>query len=268
MRLLRTYPLLLFCIVLSAVNVQASDSTAAAYVTIEGVEEGLPVFVDRHFTGVTPLFRHPVAIGRHEIIVRSPWWPAWNVPDFASTIDAVAGETLIVHPRFVEPLYIESTPYGAEVFLDDDKAGVTPLMIRRTAGSDTLLRILKPGYETYESQLSAHSGPIVSVILQAREDWIRAEISKKRQRQSRLTRNRRLLAGAMVLGLASGLTTVHYRDQGNEAYDRYLHTANPNAMKRHFEDARHYDRLAGLSYAVFEVAFLLGGYFFLGSREP
>ncbi len=268
MKLLRTYPLLLFCIILSAVNVQASDSTAAAYVTVEGVKEGLPVFVDRQFTGETPLFRHPVAIGRHEIIVRSPWWPAWNVPDFVRNIEVADGEESIIQPLFVEPLFIESTPYGAEVFLNDKKAGVTPLMVRRTPGSDTLLRILKPGYLSYESRLSDHAGSVVSVVLQAREEWMRAEITRKLQKQSHLRRNRRLMAGAIALGLASGLTTVHYRDQGNEAYDRYLHTANPDAMKRHFEDARHYDRLAGLSYAVFEVAFLLGGYFFLGSREP
>ncbi len=76
-----------------------------------------------------------------------------------------------------------------------------------------------------------------------------------------------MMLASLGFAAATGLATLHFRDKGNDEYFAYQGTAMPANMEDHYSSAKYYDQLANISYALFELGFVMTGYFFLASRE-
>jgi hypothetical protein len=241
------------------------DSTRAI-MCIRTAHDSLQVLLDGTAVGRTPLPSLPIPAGHHELRVQSPQWPSLQVDDFVTIFSAAAGDTFTADVEFPVFFRINSIPYQARVLVDGQQMGETPLVLAGPPAG-VRLRLEKNGYEPWEVTFASWQDSAHVIRLKPEAVWL-AQQERDAGRAKRNTEwHRRGLYGSLLLGLVSGAATIYYRDQGNEAYSCYLGTADPVKMEHYYSRARRHDRIAGASYAVFEVSFILSGYFFLKSRH-
>ncbi len=227
---------------------------------------GLNVFLDQKKIGQTPLKDFPISLGEHELIVTSPFWPAWDKPNFRITFVAVAGEKHQFFAHFLERILVNSIPHGAQVYLDGQLIGETPTTCLKDTSRQQLIVLKKEGYEPFTVRLAELAKPAIVIRLHEDAEWAQAQEKAKSEKEKQLKRRRRLMAASLGVAAVAGLATIHFHSQGNEEYSRYLSTAVPKQMELHYDQAQEYDRIASLTYALFEAGFILTGYYFLTSR--
>jgi|GEM_PF-2726626 len=237
-----------------------------ASLEVEAEISGLNIFLDEKKIGQTPLKDFAISPGEHEIIVTSPFWPAWDKPNYQITFTAVAGEKCRFFARFVERILVNSIPHGAQVYLDDKLIGETPTTCLKDTSRVQVLVLKKEGFEPFKARLTDVAKQALVIRLHEDPEWAQAEEKAKSEKEKQLKRRKRMMAASLGIAAASGLATIHFRSQGNEEYSRYLSTAVPKQMEAHFDQAQEYDRIASITYALFEAGFILTGYYFLTSR--
>ena len=243
------------------------DSSLAAYLEITKADSGLAVFLDGQEIGATPLTGFAILPGEHHLLVRSPLWPSLDRTDYTEKFTADTGQTYQFTPSFPVSIWIHSIPHAAHLIIDGEKIGVTPLLLRQTTNHDPILRLEKPGYESWQSRFSSWADSLHTIILKPEAVWQQQQQVMQRRATIKTKWYRRGLYSSLLLGITSGIATIHFRSKGNDAYSAYLETAYPRQMDHYFNRAQHYDRLAGASYTVFELCFIFSGYFFLKSRK-
>ena len=169
-----------------------------APVSLTTVPPGAEVRVDGEVVGVTPIEMQLTA-GEREIEARLAGYNAWHdkVVVNANEPQQLQDVKLSLADGLVD---LASNPSGANVSIDNEYRGRTPLRVRLTPERKHLLTLTKPGYETATRELSvaADSGRRLQVDLAAqygeievRSDPAGAEIYVDGQRQgttpSRLT---------------------------------------------------------------------------------
>jgi len=93
--------------------------------TVDSLPSGAEVYVDGKLVGTTPLENYRIPVGIHEVVVKkSAYVPA----AYAVQIKANELKTLnVVLVPATGRLTVNSNPSGAEVYIDGEKAGTTPL---------------------------------------------------------------------------------------------------------------------------------------------
>jgi len=237
-----------------------------AFLSITAPQDSLPIFLDGKEIGVTPLGRVAIPIGQHQLVVRSPLWPAWDHPDYIIDFEAQAGQRYEFRAVFPVKVIVNSIPNQAKVYEGDKLLGTTPLIFTKMDSMDRTLRIEKTGYNPYSLHTSQLSEKAILIRLQPNEEWVAKVTAEQKSRAKKISLHRRLMFTSLGVAAIAGLATIHFRSRGNEEYSRYLSTAIPEEMDDHFDRAQYYDRMAGATYALFEMGFVMSGYFFLTSR--
>ena len=237
-----------------------------AFLTITAAKDSLEILLDGQFIGKTPLRDHSVLPGPHQVVVRSPFWPAWNAQDFKETLFVTAGQHLTLHAQFRKSITLNSIPYGASVFSRGRFLGITPLRLE-LPDSLRLLTVEKDGYLDQIIDMATLDGFAHQMVMIPKQDWLHALQKMERDRAQKISNNRRWLWTWLAFTAGSGLAAIHFRSIGNEAYEDYLATPVPERMDDSFARSQRYDRYASISYALFELGFVLSGYFFLVSRK-
>jgi hypothetical protein len=245
------------------VGLDSLSAAQSATLDIAADVDGLPVFLDGRRIGETPLAGQRIDTGPHELAVQSPYGAVWNQPHYSASFVAVPGQNYRFKAAFEKKISINSQPYGAKVYRDTTKIGYTPLSVN-SAEKEVLL--VHPGYEPYTLDLSKIEGVSAVVILQPQEQWVLSQERSERIFRNKMRNRQKMMFVSMGFSAIAGLLTIHFRSEGNEEYSRYLETAVPAEMERYYKNAQNFDRLAGLSYALFELGFVLTGYYFLTSR--
>jgi hypothetical protein len=116
-----------------------------------GTPEGAKVEVDGVPAGTAPLEGLALPAGRHAVKVTLPGYTT-SLRDVAILpgLTRELAYTLVARPRIT----VETFPPGAEVILDGDRAGETPLRDLVLAADDYLLTLRCAGYETVRKRIS------------------------------------------------------------------------------------------------------------------
>jgi hypothetical protein len=251
---------------LSQISATDTSSHDLSIISVRADFPGLLIFLDGDSIGKTPLSNYRTTVGNHKLIVQPPDWPAWDYRAFNVAFGAAAGDTLSFKATFPQNVFVNSIPYDANVYLNGQIVGKTPLMLSLIGSGNDTIRIEKEGYVTFETKPDS-STKILSIELKEHKAWRERQSAEKNAKDKRIGKNRKLLFSSLGVAVTTGLLTLHFRSKGNDEYGLYEQAANPSLMNEHFDRAQYYDDLAGISYAVFEVSFVLSGYFFLTSRE-
>ena len=235
-----------------------------AFLDVTAEYDSLTVFLDDQPVGKTPLIGYAISTGAHELVVQSPNWPSWSQPNFRTDFVAMPGRSYRFRALFRHNVLVNSIPYGAKVYRDGVYLGETPLYVEwQDRGR---LNIKKEGYHSVELKTFELSDSFILIRLEPLPSWVQARREKVERQKAGMQFRRRMLVASMGMAVAAGLATIHFRSRGNEEFGRYQTTAIPAKMDHYFGRAQYYDRLASLSYALFETGFVLSGYFFLTSR--
>ena len=117
---------------------------------------GAEVFVDQKNVAITPLTMDAIAPGLHDVSVRAPRYLPY---DTEIDIEGMRVEqTLDVNlaPGWSNFAF-ESTPPGADILVDDDVVGTTPMVVELMAGRHSVA-LRKAGYKHWSSEYTAHAG--------------------------------------------------------------------------------------------------------------
>ncbi len=113
------------------------------------------VYIDNELIGKTPIQNYVIDAGKHTIKIAKE-----DYEDYTEMIEVNIGQTKTVQATLM-PLFgyiqIQSLPDGANVFINGEYKGVTPLSIKLKTGEFTL-RLEKEGYKTIQEVLRIDPG--------------------------------------------------------------------------------------------------------------
>ena len=157
-------------------SLQLALEPAWAEVTVDSTPAGATVLLDGERAGSTPATLQ-ILQGEHQLILQQPGFADWQ-----TALTTVAGQAQDLGQVQLQPatgsLELASVPTGANVTLDGEFQGQTPLRLELTPDRPHQLAVSKPGYRrhTSEVQLPAAGTDQRSVTLEARLGEVRFEI--------------------------------------------------------------------------------------------
>jgi hypothetical protein len=124
---------------------------AWAMVTIDSVPTGASILLDGEAAGTTPTTVE-VLQGEHQLMLQLPSFADWQ-----KTLRIEASKDLDLGQISLQPaageLELSSVPSGANVTLDGEFQGQTPLTLEVSPGESHRLDVFKPGYERYNDSV-------------------------------------------------------------------------------------------------------------------
>jgi serine/threonine protein kinase len=132
--------------------------------TIVSQPPGGEVYLDDEFRGRTPLTLEKVAPGSYRLKIILEGYEEWErtVVVRAGMITSVMAELTALPPP-TGSLSITSEPPRADVYINDDFRGRTPLTLEKVAPGSYRLKIILEGYEEWERTVVVRAGVITSV---------------------------------------------------------------------------------------------------------
>jgi PEGA domain len=267
------YSSLLFLLIATLAFTQESKPAEQAVIIVEASHAGFPVLIDGKEVGFTPLRNWPLPPGKHEIAVKRSSPESWLDFDWTEACSLQAGDTLKLVAHFSKGYSLNSTPFGAEVFVNGVLQGSTPMVLRVPESEVANVEIRKAGYQSAQLQIGQTNEAgqpetrLYAVTLQPEQEAARFHEVEESHRRFHVSKNRRLAWAAASMSLASGVAAIFLKDRADHFYEQYLTTGIPAPREKAYQRAVDYDRYSGIATGVFEASFALSFYFFLKSTS-
>lgn len=163
-----------------AQSLSLSLDPAWAEVTVDSAPPGATILVDGEAQGATPAV---VAVlqGERQLILQQPGYADWQ-----QTLEVEAGAAMDLGRLTLQPaagiLTLRSAPGGANVTLDGEFEGQTPLELELVPDREHRLAVFKPGYRRHTEtvRLPAAGRDTRTINLRAQLGEVRFEISPPR----------------------------------------------------------------------------------------
>lgn len=244
---------------------QPADSIG--FLKIQSDSLRVEIFLNNKTLGFTPLPILALPAGKYQITSSHPNPYIWGNLDWRDSILVVAYDTLIVRPKFKSIITIRTNPFDAEIYLDDDLIGHSPLSIPIDLASDKLLVIKKEGFHDQLVRLSDLKNNSVQIdLIRNQFNW---ELTQAKYRQQKLLKKyyRSISYSLWGLSIITGLSTVYFKDRADDYYQQYLIAGSMQQMNKYYRDTRRYDRYTYISLAALQACFGLSFYFLMKSLD-
>ncbi len=119
------------------------------------------VYIGGNFKGMTPLIIRDLETGYYDIRISKKGYKSWISKLFMPS--ALSREVEITLERAQGTLFVTSSPYGANVYLNEELKGKTPLTIPNIPIAQYKLRLSKEGYQEYEDIVTVEEQQRVEV---------------------------------------------------------------------------------------------------------
>lgn len=258
---------------LSAVVCPPVQATASTTVANSGVNDGhliletkyvgLTVRINGKAVGRTPLEPYPLAPGLHKISVSHPEPANWFDQDWSANVKISPGDTLRVPVIFKKSYSINSNPFGATVLLGQDPIGETPIFFKLFEHDLKRVTLSKAGFSDTTFALGATAKRFFDIRLRPRTAALQVAPGAISSDFGRNPRSKVYLYSAAGLTLVSGALAIYFRNRGNEKFELYKSTGNPDLTDKLFSDTKKFDRLSAVSFGVFQISFAATFYLFL-----
>jgi len=248
--------------VLTAVEADGTDTSSVAAgtsITIHTDIDSARVIIDGTFIGLTPLNLDSLRIGWHRLVLQHYDIESWLTESISDSIEVSAGTARVLRYAFVQRMFLQSNPGGAEVVLGDSIAGLTPSVIRLVPGSETQqIRLQKAGYEPLTINPVSSLRGVVAVDLKGVWQSGDGRPSIFQETEMNGSKNLRLyIAGTATV--LSGVAAAYFKVRADNRYDEYLQSANP-ALR---SETNRLDTASGIALALTQVSLGLFTYFLL-----
>lgn len=230
------------------------------YLKINYDSSGIEIRLDNKPVGLTPLPIITLPAGTYQVSARHPNAYIWGNFDWQDSIKISSRDTSIIQPDFNRTVYVKTNPFDAQVFLDNELAGETPLPLSINSHNSFLL-LKKAGYKDSLIAIRQVTGGYLNVTLTENGDTLGLEnikIIKMRKSEKRYKQGAYSLWGLSIL---AGLTTVYLKDQADRKYEQYLTAGSHREMNKYYRDAKKYDRYSYISMGILQGCFVLSFYF-------
>lgn len=235
-----------------------ADSLLSARLEVTADMDSAAVFLDTLQIGRTPLIRESVPPGPHVIRIVPPQPEAWAVQPVVDTVRVLPGETHVLSYRLRTFIPIRSDPGGAQLFLNDSLAGVTPLLVRSSdIHPDTRVELRMRGFEPVVVLPSALAGEtVLSVALKAGS---RGQAGEAPPAVLALPSWDPRTVGRIVSGgvsILAGIGAAYFKVAADGKQEAYLATGDPALAA----ERRRLDTLAGVSLVLAQAGIIVLSY--------
>ena len=235
------------------------------YLKIETSRTGIEIHLDQERLGFTPLPVLELEPGNYELTALHPNRYVWGNLDWQQRIQITPDDTLIIKPDFSKILSLRSSPFGADVFVNSQFLGKTPLNLIVSNHENGIVKLKKEGFLDYSISLDEITTNFLNIaLIEKKSDFNLITVDWNHQRDIK-KRYRRLTYGLWGLSILTGLTTVYFKDQADQKYEQYLRAGSLQDMNKYFQDSKNYDKYANISAGVLQGCFLLSFYFLFKS---
>lgn len=205
------------------------------------------VKVDSLLVGKTPLSSHQVAPGRHLVQVFPPQSGIWNLQERTYEINLSAGEDTSIVALFSKPVLINSIPYGAYLFADTTRLGMTPVYIPFAEYRGQTLLLRKPGFKDYTFTLSKEQ----SLLARLEGNPDAPENREKPQLLGFIPRTHlKSKFTLLAITAATHWASFYFKNVADSNYDKYRRTADPQQREQFWNRTQKFDRFSEISLGV------------------
>jgi hypothetical protein len=205
------------------------------------------VRVDSVLVGQTPLKSFELEEGEHLVQVFPPNKGVWNLEARVFEVFIKSNRDTTINVVFSSPVYINSVPYGAELFSGTIHLGFTPLYIPFEENFGKSFRLEKKGYKPYAFKLTSNNSIIAT--LERGNDFV-DENEKPRLLGFLPKRHLKSKFTLLAISIASHWASFYFKNVADDNYQKYTQTADPQLMDQHWKQTQKYDRLSEISLGV------------------
>jgi hypothetical protein len=152
---------------------EAAEEEEYGSISVNSNPQGARVYLDNAYKGDTPLNIRNVATGRHNIRMMLSGYEEWT-SDITVPSSRVVRITADLKPQEEQgSISINSDPQGADIYLNDEYEGLTPLNLQDISAGEYKVKVSLPGYEEWveEVTVSASRTARVYAELKYRPDY-------------------------------------------------------------------------------------------------
>ncbi len=223
-----------------------SNAQTPARVTVLSEPPGARIQLDSTWIGQTPLHDLTLPPGRHVIRAFPPYSGNWNIAAQTLTFQVHAKQDTTITFQFTPPVFVNTIPSQATVVLDSLTLGTTPIYLPFLRLKGRTLILNKTGYQS--ARVRVLSAEPILITLQRKEGFTERKrppllkIVPKDNRAAKFT----LIATTLVTHWAAFLL----KRQADFYYDKYQHTAEPDAILKYWDNTRKFDRYSDIALAT------------------
>jgi hypothetical protein len=169
------------------------------FLAITTTPDSAVVVIDDSIRGLSPLKLCDLNQGEHVILIKKKGYYQKRI---TVAVDTANVQELSFSLQQPGALVIQSTPAGADAFVNDEKRGVTPLVIPQLKPGNYSVKLEKTTYDTFEKTVAVTSGKkdtlVCSLVInKAYADSVKNASAKLRKKHSRFKTI--LITGAFCL---------------------------------------------------------------------
>lgn len=242
----------------TAHGARSADSLLTARLEVATDLDSATVFLDTLHVGKSPLILESVSPGPHIIRIVPPQPDAWTVQPVLDTVILLPGQTHVHSYRLRTFLPVRTDPGGAQLFLNDSLAGITPLLVRSSdIRPDTRLELRMEGFDPVVVLPSALTGETaLTVALKAglrSQNPAGAPSVLTTQSWDARTVGRVVSGGVSIL---AGIGAAYFKVAADEKQEAYLATGDPALAS----ERRRLDTLAAVSLVLSQAGIIVLSY--------
>ena len=165
-----------YTVSLTTANIYGGDTeTKTNYITVtqgttgnisvQSTPSDAIVYLDGIMMGATPILMPDIPAGAHAVRIEKPGYYPWE-----DTVTVTAGATTVVSitltpvPPPTGTVAVESDPTGANVYLDGESKGLTPVTITNVEPGARVVMLEKSGYNIWQEYAYVIAGATTTVI--------------------------------------------------------------------------------------------------------
>lgn len=228
-------------------------------ISVSSEPAGCWVRVDSILVGKTPLNNFVLVAGSHAIQVYPPNNGVWNLQERVLEVSVLPNQNMPLNIVFSSPVFINSIPYGAQLFNKETPLGFVPLYLPFEENKGKQFRLEKEGYKPFSFTLTTNQSIIAELE--------KASNFKDEKDHSRLLgfipkRNLKSKFTLLAISIASNWASFYFKNVADDNFERYQQTADPRLMDQYWQQTQKYDRLSEIALGV-SVASLAGLIYFV-----
>ncbi|MDD3656572.1 MAG: PEGA domain-containing protein [Atribacterota bacterium] len=146
---------------------------AVGSIAVNSNPQGARVYLDNAYKGQTPLNLRDITVGRHTLKLVLADYQEWN-----SEITITSSQTARIfadleYQRATGSIAVNSNPKGADIYLDDNYEGLTPLNLTQISVGSHIIKLILPGYREWISEITVSSEQVsrISVDLESQPKY-------------------------------------------------------------------------------------------------
>ena len=149
-------------------GIAAGSSTATGALLVTTVPEGAVLFLDGENRGVTPVTIPDLPVGSHLLALSSPGYQDLTTPAVVQE-GAITGVNITLSSANGS-IYANTTPAGAEISIDGNPAGISPVLVADLVPGNHTLEARKSGYNETRQEVRVIGGHMMVAQLSLGEE--------------------------------------------------------------------------------------------------